>query len=109
MAGHLLGLDILGALDAGETVGLVSTLAQPNLTALSGETADFLAGGEYPIPISQGLGPTSVEYKKYGISLSYTPTGLAYGRITMRCRPEVLEPLYGGSVDLPDNNQHPLP
>src|SRR3546814_18639892 len=79
MAGHLLGLDILGALDAGETVGLVSTLAQPNLTALSGETADFLAGGEYPIPISQGLGSTSVEYKKYGISPSYTPTVIANG------------------------------
>lgn len=100
MAGHLLGLDILGALDAGETVGLVSTLAQPNLTTLSGETADFLAGGEYPIPISQGLGSTSVEYKKYGVSLSYTPTVLANGRISMRVRPEVSELSSQGSVNL---------
>ncbi|MCJ2177221.1 type II and III secretion system protein family protein [Novosphingobium album (ex Hu et al. 2023)] len=100
MAGHLLGLDILGALDAGETVGLVSTLAQPNLTTLSGETADFLAGGEYPIPISQGLGSTSVEYKKYGVSLSYTPTVLANGRISMRVRPEVSELSSQGSVSL---------
>ncbi|WP_197063424.1 type II and III secretion system protein family protein [Novosphingobium malaysiense] len=100
MAGKLFGLNILGALDAGETVGLVSTLAQPNLTALSGETAEFLAGGEYPIPISQGLGSTSVEYKKYGVSLSYTPTVLADGRISMRVRPEVSELSSQGSVNL---------
>lgn len=99
-AGKLFGLNILGALDAGETVGLVSTLAQPNLTALSGETAEFLAGGEYPIPISQGLGSTSVEYKKYGVSLSYTPTVLANGRISMRVRPEVSELSSQGSVNL---------
>ena len=66
-------MDILSALNLGETVGLVTTLSQPNLTALSGETADFLAGGEYPIPISQGLGATSIEYKRYGVSLSYSP------------------------------------
>lgn len=100
MAGKLFGLNILGSLDAGETVGLVTTLAQPNLTALSGETADFLAGGEYPIPVSQGLGTTSVEYKKYGISLSYTPTVLANGRISMRVRPEVSELSSQGAVSL---------
>jgi pilus assembly protein CpaC len=99
-AGKLLGLNLLGALDAGETIGLVTTLAQPNLTALSGETADFLAGGEYPIPMSQGLGATSVEYKKYGISLSYTPTVLANGRISMRVRPEVSELSSEGAVTL---------
>ncbi|MEE4450947.1 type II and III secretion system protein family protein [Novosphingobium resinovorum] len=100
LGGKLLGIDLLGALDAGETVGLVSTLAQPNLTALSGETADFLAGGEYPIPISQGLGTTSVEYRKYGISLSYTPTVLSNGRISMRVRPEVSELSSEGAVTL---------
>jgi len=98
--GKLLGLNILGTLDAGENVGLVTTLAQPNLTALSGETADFLAGGEYPIPISQGLGATSVEFKKYGVSLSYTPTVLANGRISLRVRPEVSELTSQGSVVL---------
>ena len=98
--GKLLGLNILGTLDAGENVGLVTTLAQPNLTALSGETADFLAGGEYPIPISQGLGATSVEFKKYGVSLSYTPTVLANGRISLRVRPEVSELTSQGSVTL---------
>ena len=98
--GRFLGLNILGALDAGETVGLVSTLAQPNLTALSGETADFLAGGEYPIPVSQGLGSTSVEYKKYGVSLAYTPTVLANGRISLRVRPEVSDLSSDGAVQI---------
>lgn len=100
LAGKLFGADILGSLDLGEKVGLVTTLAQPNLTALSGETADFLAGGEYPIPISQGLGTTSIEYKKYGVSLSYTPTVLANGRISIRVRPEVSELSSEGAVTL---------
>lgn len=96
--GRFLGLNILGTLDAGENVGLVSTLAQPNLTALSGETADFLAGGEFPIPLSQGLGSTSIEYKKFGVSLSYTPTVLANGRISLRVRPEVSELSSEGAI-----------
>jgi pilus assembly protein CpaC len=62
-AGRFLGLDLLSALDLAETDGLVTTLAQPNLTALSGETAQFLAGGEFPIPLSQGLGTTTIEYR----------------------------------------------
>lgn len=99
-AGRLFGLDLLGALDLAETAGLVTTLSEPNLTALSGETADFLAGGEYPIPISQGLGSTSIEYKKFGVSLAYTPTVLANGRISMRVRPEVSELSAQGSVVL---------
>ena len=98
--GRLLGLDILGALDAGETMGLVTTLSEPNLTALSGETAEFLAGGEFPIPLSQGLGSTSIEYKNYGVSLAYTPTVLANGRISIRVRPEVSELSSQGAVTL---------
>jgi pilus assembly protein CpaC len=98
--GRLLGLDILGALDAGETMGLVTTLSEPNLTALSGETAEFLAGGEFPIPLSQGLGTTTIEYKKYGVSLAYTPTVLANGRISIRVRPEVSELSSQGAVTL---------
>lgn len=93
-------LDVLGALDLGEQVGMVSTLSEPNLTALSGETAEFLAGGEYPIPISQGLGTTSIEYKRFGVSLSYTPTVLANGRISMRVRPEVSELSSQGAITL---------
>ncbi len=96
--GRFLGLDIAGALDLAERDGLVTTLSQPNLTALSGETAEFLAGGEFPIPLAQGLGATSVEYKKYGVSLAYTPTVLANGRISIRVRPEVSELSSQGSV-----------
>ncbi len=98
--GRFLGLDLAGALDLAERDGLVTTLSQPNLTALSGETADFLAGGEYPIPVSQGLGTTSIEYKKFGVSLAYTPTVLANGRISIRVRPEVSELSSQGAVTL---------
>jgi pilus assembly protein CpaC len=99
-AGKFLGLDLLGALDLAERDGLVTTLSQPNLTALSGETADFLAGGEFPVPQSQGLGTTSVEYKKFGVSLSYTPTVLSNGRISLRVRPEVSELSNQGAVQI---------
>ncbi|QZD94790.1 type II and III secretion system protein family protein [Qipengyuania gelatinilytica] len=98
--GNLLGLDIASALDLAETQGLVTTLSQPNLTALSGETAEFLAGGEFPIPLSQGLGNISIEYKNYGVSLAYTPTVLANGRISIRVRPEVSELSSQGSITL---------
>jgi pilus assembly protein CpaC len=98
--GRFLGLDLLGALDAGESMGLVTTLSEPNLTALSGETAEFLAGGEFPIPLSQGLGTTTIEYKKFGVSLAYTPTVLDNGRISIRVRPEVSELSSQGAVTI---------
>jgi pilus assembly protein CpaC len=88
-AGHVAGMDIMATLDLAETRGLAATLANPNLTALSGETASFLAGGEIPIPIATSLGNVSIEYKQYGVSLAFTPTVLADGRISMRVRPEV--------------------
>ncbi|PXA87438.1 secretion system protein [Nostoc sp. 3335mG] len=87
--GHMLGLDILTALDLAETDGYATTLAQPTLTALSGETASFLAGGEIPIPVPQYQGVTTIEYKQYGVSLAFTPTVLGDGRISLRVRPEV--------------------
>ncbi|WP_262503898.1 type II and III secretion system protein family protein [Sphingosinithalassobacter sp. CS137] len=98
LAGRLFGLDILSAIDLGETIGQVTTLAQPNLTALSGETGTFLAGGEIPIPIAQGLGAVSIEYKQYGISLAFTPTVLADGRLSLRVRPEVSQLNYAQAV-----------
>ena len=99
-AGNLLGLDIAGALDLAETEGLVTTLAQPNLTAISGETAEFLVGGEFPIPISEGFGQTTIQYKNYGVSLSYTPTVLSNGRISIRVRPEVSELSSQGAIQI---------
>ncbi len=100
LAGKLLGLDLLGAIDLGETTGQVTTLANPNLTALSGETGTFLAGGEIPIPLAQGLGAVSVEFKQYGVGLAYTPTVLSNGRISLRVRPEVSQLDYSNAVTL---------
>jgi pilus assembly protein CpaC len=98
--GSLFGMDILSSLDLAEVDGLVTTLAEPNLTALSGETASFLAGGEFPIPVSQSLGSISIEYKQYGVGLAFTPIVLADGRISMRVRPEVSELSAEGSIKL---------
>jgi len=99
-AGKLLGLDVLSTLNLSEGDGLVSILAEPTLTALSGETASFLAGGEFPVPISQSLGAVSVEYKQYGVGLAFTPIVLADGRISMRVRPEVSELSNEGAIRL---------
>jgi len=98
VAGKLLGLDLSGAIDLAQKDGVATILAEPNLTALSGETASFLAGGEYPIPISQSLGAVSIEYKQYGVGLAFTPIVLADGRISMRVRPEVSELSDAGSI-----------
>jgi len=100
LATKILGLDVLGTLDLAENDGLVTILAEPNLTALSGETASFLAGGEFPIPISQSLGAVTIEYKQYGVGLAFTPIVLADGRISMRVRPEVSELSNEGSIKL---------
>ncbi|QDH35654.1 type II and III secretion system protein family protein [Porphyrobacter sp. YT40] len=98
--GKLFGVDTLGALDLSERLGLVTTITEPNLTALSGETATFLAGGEFPIPIAQGLGQVTVQFRQFGVSLAYTPTVLSNGRISMRVRPEVSELSTQGAITL---------
>lgn len=99
-AGRLFGLDISTALDVSEQIGLATTLASPNLTTISGETATFLAGGRFPIPISTGLGEISVTYQEFGVSLSYTPTVLSNGRISIRVKPSVSEISSNGAVQL---------
>jgi pilus assembly protein CpaC len=99
-AGRLLGIDILSTLNLGETTGQVTTLAEPTLVSLSGETASFLAGGEFPIPVSQSLGTVTIEYKQYGVGLAFTPTVLEDGRISIRVRPEVSELSTVGSIRL---------
>jgi pilus assembly protein CpaC len=99
---RLLGMDLTTRINLAETDGLVTTLAEPNLTALSGETASFLAGGEFPIPVPQSQGAVTIEYKQYGVGLAFTPFVLADGRISMRVRPEVSELSNQGSVKLGD-------
>jgi pilus assembly protein CpaC len=99
-SGKLFGLDLISSLDIAANDGVVSMLAEPNLTALSGETASFLAGGEFPIPVSQSLGAVTIEYKQYGVGLAFTPVVLGDGRISMRVRPEVSQLSDAGSVTL---------
>ena len=77
------------AINALEQKGIARSLAEPNLVALSGDTASFLAGGEYPIPVSGSLGQITVDYKKYGVGLAFTPTVLGGGLINMKIEPEV--------------------
>ena len=93
-------VDLASAIDARDNNGHVTILAEPNLTSLSGETANFLAGGEFPVPIAQTLGQVTIEYKQYGVGLAFTPFVLADGRISMRVRPEVSELSTEGSIRL---------
>ncbi|NVK36209.1 MAG: type II and III secretion system protein family protein [Rhodobacteraceae bacterium] len=78
--------------------GLVRTLAEPTLTAISGENASFLAGGEFPIPVSATDGEISVEYKKFGVGLDFTPIVQSGGRISLRVKTEVSELSNDGAV-----------
>ncbi|HNW18386.1 MAG TPA: type II and III secretion system protein family protein [Sphingorhabdus lacus] len=95
--GKLFGIDVEAAFDLSERAGLVSTLANPNLTTVSGETAEFLAGGTFPVVTSSDNG-VSVQYQSYGVSLTYTPVVLADGRISLRVRSEVSDISSQGAV-----------
>jgi pilus assembly protein CpaC len=89
---HTAHTSIDGVLDALDQEGLITMLAEPNLTAMSGQTASFLAGGEFPIPVAQDTtGAITIEFKPYGVSLDFTPTVLANNRISLKVRPEVSE------------------
>ncbi|HMH64377.1 MAG TPA: type II and III secretion system protein family protein [Rhizomicrobium sp.] len=84
--------NVQGQLQALERVGLVHMLAEPNLTAVSGETAKFLAGGEFPVPASRDRdGNVTVEFKQFGVGLSFTPVVVAPGRISLQLSSEVSE------------------
>jgi len=89
------GGDLTFLFDALEEKGLIKTLAEPNLVAMSGDTANFLAGGEFPIPVAQtsttgsSLPTITIEFKQFGISLAFTPTILQDGMINMVVNPEV--------------------
>ncbi|HEY3951220.1 type II and III secretion system protein family protein [Phenylobacterium sp.] len=72
-----------------ETKGMIRTLARPNLVAMSGEKASFLAGGEFPFPIPSGLGQISIEFRQYGVKLDFTPTVEDDGKIKLLVAPEV--------------------
>ena len=89
------------AIRALERDGVIRTLAEPNLTAVSGETASFLAGGEFPIPIAQGNeGQITIEFKKFGVSLAFTPTVLDKTRIALKLGTEVSALSTEGQIQL---------
>lgn len=83
------GRNVNVTLDALDEEGLIKILAEPNLTAMSGETASFLAGGEFPILVPGTNGRVTIMFKQFGVSLAFTPTILDKGRINLHVRPEV--------------------
>ena len=94
------GGSINSAIRALERDGLIRTLAEPNLTAVSGESAKFLAGGEYPVPMVDTTGALSVQYKEFGVALAFTPVVLSEGRISLKIETEVSELTSVGAVSL---------
>jgi pilus assembly protein CpaC len=83
------GVEVDAMINALEGKGLVRRLAEPNLIALSGDTASFLAGGEFPIPVASNNNTVTVEWKRYGVGLAFTPTVLQNGVINLKIEPEV--------------------
>lgn len=94
--GENLGVDVL--LEALEDEKMATVLAEPNLTALSGETASFLAGGEFPVVTSVNNGEINTEYKEYGVRLNFTPVVLSENRIRLNVKPEVSNLSDNGAV-----------
>jgi len=94
------------AIDALEEKGVIRTLAEPNLVAMSGETASFLAGGEFPVPVPGELGQIGIQFRQFGVGLSFTPTVLDDGVINLKVNPEVsqLDPSRSvrlGNIEVP--------
>jgi pilus assembly protein CpaC len=97
------GDSITAVLDILESRGLARVLAEPSLVAMSGQTATFLAGGEFPVPVSQGgavAGGISVEYKEFGVRLSLSPTVLARDRIALKIAPEVSDLDFSAGIQI---------
>jgi pilus assembly protein CpaC len=93
--------NIQANLKALERIGLTHTLAEPNLTAVSGETAKFLAGGEFPVPVGRDRdGNITVDFKPFGIGLTFTPVVLSKGRISLQISTEVSELTNVGALNL---------
>ncbi len=90
--------DFSAALTFLETEGLARLLAEPRLITQSGQEASFLAGGEFPIPIPQGDGTISIEYKEFGVALTFTPVVLSDGKISLRVAPSVSDITSSSSI-----------
>ena len=107
VVGHPTGTGVIATIDALEQEGFVTSLAEPNLTAMSGQTASFTAGGQFPVPITGSAATTggvptiTVEYKTFGVSLSFTPTIIDANHLNLRVRPEISELTTVGEVSVP--------
>ena len=95
-------------IDALATAGLANVLARPNVTAVSGESASFFSGGEFPLPAGFEDGVLIFEYKKYGVLLDFVPTVVDTGRIVLTVRPEVSEPSLNESVSVVEGVDVPV-
>jgi pilus assembly protein CpaC len=98
------GGNINGIIDALAQDNLARILTEPNLTVMSGQTASFLVGGEFPIPVGQQGGQVTIEFKKYGVTLSFLPTVFGDGRINIHVTPEVSELTTQGAVQFTAGN-----
>ena len=100
-----------------ERAGVIRTLAEPNLTAISGESANFLVGGEFPIPAGLSCSTTTdppvcqptIEFKKFGVGLNFTPVVLAEGRISLKVMTEVSELSNDNALTLQSPGSHRRP
>jgi pilus assembly protein CpaC len=92
---------VQGTLQALEETRMLRTLAEPTLTAVSGETANFLAGGEFPVPVAGSDGQITVDFKQFGVNLAFTPVVLSPGRIALKVRSEVSDISATGAVSVP--------
>jgi pilus assembly protein CpaC len=105
--GQITGQSAFATIDALTQEGFITDLAEPNLTAMSGQTASFLAGGEFPVPVSGASASTggfptiSVEFKSFGVSLAFTPTVIDAQHLNLRVRPEVSQLSTTGEVSVP--------
>ena len=105
--GNPMGTGAVATINALEQEGFITSLAEPNLTAMSGQTASFTAGGQFPVPVSGASSSTggfptiSVEFKTFGVSLSFTPTIIDAQHLNLRVRPEISELTTVGEVSVP--------
>ncbi len=93
-------VNISSIIDALESENLITILAEPNLTASSGETANFLAGGEFPIPVAQSNNTISIDFKKFGVGIDFTPTVFDANRMSIKVRSEVSQLSSQGAITI---------
>jgi pilus assembly protein CpaC len=114
IVGNVASQALNATIDALAQEGLVTDLAEPNLTAMSGQTASFLAGGEFPVPIAgasaatNGFPTITVEFKSFGVSLAFTPTVIDAHHLNLRVRPEVSELSNNGAVSVPITSEQTI-